>query len=60
MKSIEAIKTFFERKDKIAPNGGRPMPNSEILAFGKQNPPGSLRDLAVLCAAELNVEITEP
>jgi len=57
MKAIEAIKTFFERADKIALSGGRPMPNSEILALGKGSEPGTIKEIAELCAAELGVTI---
>lgn len=58
MKSIDAIRIFFERDDKISPGGGRKMENAEIMFFARSNPTGSLRELAELAAKELGVELT--
>lgn len=59
MRSIEAIKTFFERKDTITPNGGRPVSNQEILKYARENPVGATRALAEMCAVELAVTIDD-
>jgi len=60
MDALTAIKTFFGREDVIAPTGGRPMLNHEILVFAKGAPEGATRELALLCAEQLGVELDEP
>ena len=59
MKALEAVKTFFERADKIAPGGGRKVTNQELIEFTKGNPGGGMRALAELAAAELGVQLND-
>ena len=53
MGRIEAIKTFFERKDSISPNGGRKVSMTEFKALEQAD----REELSQLAAAELGVEI---
>lgn len=49
MTGINAIKTFFERADKIAPEGGRKVENRELMNLDKE----SRRELGELACAAL-------
>ena len=56
MTCTEAVKTFFERKGAISPDGGRKIENAELMVFAKQGT-GALRALGTACAKELGVEL---
>lgn len=53
MTKVQAIKVFFQRADRFAPDGGRPVDMKELQALGK----AGMEELAPLCAAALGVEI---
>lgn len=55
MSGVKAIKTFFERTDQFAPQGGRVIPMSEMQELMKV--PGAKQELEKLCAEALGVEL---
>jgi len=52
--AIGAIKTFFQRTDKFAPNGGRTISMPEFKAISAAD----RAELGALAAIELGVELT--
>ena len=56
MKSIDAIKTLFQRKDSISPEGGRLVTTHELIELTKSKP-GAAREMAEMCAKELGLTL---
>lgn len=55
MKRMTAIKTFFERADRISPEGGRKITMDELKALNSDE----RAELAILAARELGETIDE-
>lgn len=53
--NVTLIKSYFERADAQAPEGGRKFEMSEL----KELPPEARAELGALCAVELGEEIPE-
>jgi len=53
MTNFEAIKTFFEQADSIAPEGGKKVTIQEAKLLNRED----IKELGSLCAAVLGVEI---